>query len=796
MDGLLCSSVFTGHWPLATDHLFLSLDRLPLTTDPVWPWSLPAFGWPALALTALLLLGATAWSYFRVPGAHPGRVTIVLVIRVLALLLVFLALAGASCVRRDEMRVPSLVLVGIDVTQSMKVADESGRVARWEELLNVLRDCKPVLDKLRDEHNVKVLFFRFGDEVAEFDPDNPGDADGKRTDTAQLLSTLYEKYRGERYLRACLILSDGANNVASEPSAEKLAAQYRNLPCPIYTFAFGNKATTSQDRDIVVTSITTDPSVVAVKGKMTVRATVDALGFVGRAVRVRVFLNDKEVAGETETLRLRKDNQVQVVVDAPAEPGEYKVTLKVHDPDTLKELPGELSAANNQMDTFATVTREGLSVLLVERQERFPEPQMMLSALAADKRMRVDVAWLRGPSKLDENQKGLFQFDEQPYDVIILGDVTAARLREADPQALEKIHDRVVNKRTGLLMLGGPHSFGNGDWAGTELAKLLPVELNVKGRNDSDVKLWATAEGLKYVLRLADNPEDSKDLWEKVQKEALLNGVTRLGKPLGNARVFAETSAGGEPVLVGSDFGTGRTMAFGADTTYLWVRPKTGGRAAHARFWRQVVLWLARQEDTDDNLRLRPDTRRLPLGSQLNFGVELRGKQGEEIKDPRYGVKVVDPKGGETAVEVVRGLPGSRSASESRGTFKPRLAGEYRIQATGSGKDHAGKAVDGRTEARFIVYQDDVETSEKAANPDFLKDLAAAGGGQDYRPRELRRFLEQLPAKPLPNPPPKPSKFPDWRTTRGRSPFLLAFLLLFVQLLALEWFLRRRWGMV
>src|SRR5262249_23675331 len=99
-------------------------------------------------------------------------------------------------------------------------------------------------------------------------------------------------------------------------------------------------------------------------------------------------------------------------------------------------------------------------------------------------------------------------------------------------------------------------------------------------------------------------------------------------------------------------------------------------------------------------------------------------------------------------------------------------------------------------EARFIVYQDDAETAEKAANLDFLKELAAAGGGQDHRPGELQAFLRQLPAKPLPHPPPKPSKYPDWRVAKGRSPFLLAFLLLFVQLLALEWFLRRRWGMV
>src|SRR5207248_7445239 len=142
-----------------------------------------------------------------------------------------------------------------------------------------------------------------------------------------------------------------------------------------------------------------------------------------------------------------------LVCDAPAVPGEIKVTLKVHDRDRPGALAGELSEANNEMSTYVTVTREGLSVLLVERQDRFPEPQMMLSALAADKRIRVYRAWLRGKELITEDQKGLFQFDQQPYDVIILGDVTAQRLRDADADALKKIYDRVVNKRTGLLMM-------------------------------------------------------------------------------------------------------------------------------------------------------------------------------------------------------------------------------------------------------------------------------------------------------------------------------------------------------
>src|SRR5437588_7779936 len=150
------------------------LESFPLTNDPLWPWSLPTFGWPALALTALLLMGAAAWSYLRTPGGRRHRVGIVLGIRLAALVLVFLALSGTSCVSRDEMKVPSLLLVGVDASESMAaVNDEVGRVSRWDYLLSILRDPKTreVLDRLRDEHNIKVVFFKFGEEAAEFDPD-------------------------------------------------------------------------------------------------------------------------------------------------------------------------------------------------------------------------------------------------------------------------------------------------------------------------------------------------------------------------------------------------------------------------------------------------------------------------------------------------------------------------------------------------------------------------------------------------------------------------------------------------
>ncbi len=105
-------------------------DTFPLTNDLLKPWSMPA-----LVLTALLLMGAAAWSYLRAPGGKRYRVGVVLGIRLVALILVFLALSGTSCVNRDELKVPSILLVGVDASESMSaVKDEVGRVSRWEHL--------------------------------------------------------------------------------------------------------------------------------------------------------------------------------------------------------------------------------------------------------------------------------------------------------------------------------------------------------------------------------------------------------------------------------------------------------------------------------------------------------------------------------------------------------------------------------------------------------------------------------------------------------------------------------------
>lgn len=748
-------------------------------------------GAAALLLTPFLLIGITVWTYAGVPGASRRRVGVVLGLRLAAFLLVLLAMLRPALGLADKDQAAGVLYVIVDHSASMTIADEADNRSRWEALLRHVHDAGPAFRRLQDEARVDVEYWRFAGDATGWSPDEPGVADGKRTDVGAMLRRVFEARDGRRPPRGLLVLSDGADNGSARTPALAEAARWRGLPCPVHTFTYGKTTTNDRQSDVVLNGIVPEPSPVPVKGELSVKATIDAFGYQNRVVRVKLLLDGKEVAFTDAPLRLTTGNEVRVKAAAPATAGEVKLTVRVEDPDRDgKPLDGEVSAANNEMTTYLTVTKEGLSVLLVDKLRAW-EPQSVCDALARDPRIHLYPVWLRGPSAA--GTADLFRFDQQQYDVILLGDVTAEQMRAVSPDAPEKL-ERLVNKGAGLMMLGGYGTFAEGGWPQTKLRDVLPVQIAgagaERGQVQQKVKMEPAEAGLRlfsYLLRLSDSARDPREAWEELPP---LDGMTRLGKPKeGVGTVLAVSGNGGDPLLVAGQYGGGRTLAFGGDTTWRWVRDEKT-QEMHARFWRQVVVWLARQEDAGGSVWVRPDARRLPARSDLGFTAGMKGKGGVPLPGGTFRGEVIAPDGTKTDVTV------TRTGDGFRGTFaKTDVPGEYRLVVRGEARDEAAKEdLRGESTARFLVYDDDVELTNRAANHDLLRKLAAAGGGTCRRGEELRAFLEEMLRQPHGRERPKLTLIPDWRTT-SRSVFLPGFFLVFVGILSCEWLLRRRWGM-
>ena len=810
------------------------------SAKPTFPWSVYPVGLPALALVAAVLVFVTLWTYLGHPQVSGRRLTLVLGLRLAALVVALLTALRPSVGVQEDPKVPSTLLIGVDLSESMTVRDEVNTQPRIAAVRKVLEKCEPLLEELRSEQNVNVQLYAFGDpgfaeSTGKYDPAAP--AAFKRSDYGAYLRRTFDRWSPEQYVRAHLVIGDGADNGQQFP-AEAEAQRWRQQGKPVHTFAVGRTDIPEGMKDVAIATVSADPSPVPVKNDLVIRVVVNAYGFEGIRVPVVVEFDTgkgyEKVATETATLAKTKGNIFEVKVKAPDQPGEVKVRVEI----PVKDVPGDVSEANNKVETYLTVTKEGIRVLIVNRLGF--EHALIRRALLGDKRIDLYQAIRQTDDPPTPGEREDFDFDQRQYDVVVIGNVSAAQLTSVDPTLPAKLAERVRTKGMGLLFTGGHAAFGGtpgrpnaGGWLGVkELDGILPVRLDGDPKVPADFftgnanrfqYLPVAREAGHYLNKVKDTEPESNKLWDTLNQlgeKSRFTGLSRLGSPIPTATVFAVASPqrtdipvpvnplGGKeplaPVLVGHQIGEGnrgRVLALAAQDTYLWQKlgqPKANdGRELHARFWRQLVRWLAHQDEDEGAAFARPEFRRLPVATKQRIKVGLRAPGGADAVDPKFQVKVIAP--GETEAA----SPPRNVIPDPNGGFvvpyDPRISGEYTVKVSGVGSFKEGdamKEVKGDATARFIAYP---ETSDEmlrtAADHDYLQKLAADGGGKFHRLDELPAFLKELKGQPMEVLKPKPKFYPDWRRNNSKG-FLPGWLVVFVALLGTEWALRRVWGLV
>ncbi|HSQ58001.1 MAG TPA: hypothetical protein VLM40_19915, partial [Gemmata sp.] len=434
------------------------------TMRPAYPWSLEPIGLPALAAIAGLLAAFTIWSYSGHPNATRRRVFVVLTLRLVALVVALITALRPSLGVQENPRIPSFLPIGIDVSETMTVKDEVNNQARIEAVRKVMEKCQPIIEELERDHNITTILYKFStpdfSDASRYTPGDP--ADGKRSDYGTFLNKLYERWQGERFVRGVLIVGDGQDNGQKFSTAAE-ARRWGQRGVPITTFTVGTNINDQNARDIAVTSIECDPSPAAVKTDVTVVGNVNAYGFPGTRVTARILVDGVVQATQDFTLDKEKDNKIRMTFQAPVKPGEVKVTMQVGQlrDGEIVPIPGELSGENNQSDTYLTITKDGVLILIIDRLR--PEETRIRDVLRSEKRFRLNEVTVQTDGQVSSAGEAMLDLDSQGYDVIIIGDVAPAQLTfhrgdKAIP-VLEKIQEHVLKRGTGVIFLGGEHAF-------------------------------------------------------------------------------------------------------------------------------------------------------------------------------------------------------------------------------------------------------------------------------------------------------------------------------------------------
>ncbi len=677
----------------------------------------------------LLLLGLETRRAFR---SGRGSVWVALS-GLVGVVLLLLAVLRPVLVESAGITTSARVVVLFDDSRSLRLPSDDQRT-RLEILRQVARELPTATDSAR------LSNFRFGRGSAE--PVPGGDelqAVALASDLSSAIASIARS--AEEPPGALVVVSDGALDRPTKDGAnERAALELAGLDVPVHTVRLAEKA----PKDASVRSVRLSGTAIAHQ-PFAVRVEV---GCAGGLTCGRIPVIARELPDEGPAVELARGDVVVPNDDV----GTVELAITLHRAgarviEVVIEPPkGDVLPENNQRLASLDVARDRIRILHIAGRPTY-DVRALRNWLKADASIDVVAFFiLRTPTDnvgatgqelalipfpVDE----LFTVHLDSFDAVVLQDFNAVTY------GLEKHLANLaayVRKGGGLILVGGPDSFGPGRYAGTPIAPVLPVRLRAEQRtNGVDLSLFTpvvTAAGkvapvlapLRRVVgdRLPDMP-----------------GSNIVGEASPGATVlWSHPTLGGEermPVLALGEFGTGRVIALTVDGTHRLLFSSfavaEAGRA-YGALWEGLLGWLMRD----------------PRFESTSLHLDSGCVEGEPAS---LSIQALPEHAGEARIIVVR-LGSAQKVFETKATLAgdgqpvkvalPALAvGGYSAQVRivpkgqAEGEDGAQPA----TRRDFACEKGGDEWADSRPDPQRLISIAKATGGVSVTPENL----EQLP---------------------------------------------------
>ncbi|MBL0927941.1 MAG: VWA domain-containing protein [Phycisphaerales bacterium] len=610
-----------------------------------------------LWLLGLALILPVAWTGLRwLQTMSRARAWSAVVARSVLIALVCAMLAGASAVQTSR-RVAAIAV--IDVSESVRqLADRFGDFGADDtgKPLGATQAIRRWLAAATAERRVDQLLgvVAFDGQAIALATPGAGSVEGWSLDLSMRQGTDIEgALRFAEALfppdaaRRLVLVSDGvetsgdARRFAAELAARAGAAgRSRSAAVPIDVLPISYRV----DREVVVEAVDAPPqaareSTIAVR--VVLNATEPATGTLDllyEGERLDIRPPGAPGPGLGRRLALRAGRNVETV----------EVRLKAATIHRLEAVftPDDEStdrlAGNNRAESF-TVTPGPGSVLLVDGvgPDRPDSPGLTLARTLERAGIRVQTI---PPEQLPTDLLRL-----QGHDLIILQNVPAEAMERATHKVLAEY---VSTLGGGLIMVGGPDSFGAGGWNNTELAKVLPVRL------DLPEQIVAPQVAVVMVIDNSGSMRRGVAGSSRTQQEIVNEGAAAAIETLDKTDlvgVIAFNSQWGTVVPMGRNTDPRRNadavraIASGGGTN-MWPAIEEGGRLlrqSDARVRRMIVLTDGISEgDPESGIALIAQLRKEGITvSSIGVGDELRREELAEIAKVGGGTyyEVIDP---------------------------------------------------------------------------------------------------------------------------------------------------------
>ena len=474
----------------------------------------------------LLLIAAVVWIYYTAAVYASGRSRMLSAgLRILALLLLCLPLFEPMLMYPDVAPNENFLAVLVDNSDSMSIPDGSIGRTRSDDAVSVLLDHeRGILPELEDNFNIR--YYTFTSEASRVDSIGGLVPNGRETNLTVALQRVISDFRGLP-LTGIVLMTDGGDN--SEDDVRSTAEELRGMEIPLHIVGLGNE---SMGEEVEILSVTTNSVLSEGMGaEIEVRAKSWLDG--PRPFALSMYKDDRLVMSRQMTLRGNGIVDTAPFYYWPEEHDVAQYTLK------LASAPDEVNIENNTTDLLIDSLADSVRILYLEGFlrtdfkfiKRALEDDQVLE-FASTTRTGTGKYYRQGIYEVDELTGGFPDTDEElyGYKAIILGDIEANYFSMNQLDMLERF---VSRRGGGFLMLGGRHSFAEGEFWNTPVADLLPVMLDPRRRlvlppvfsqpglqeEEQGFKFVPTREGLENpILKLTDDMSANRLLWDEVPR--------------------------------------------------------------------------------------------------------------------------------------------------------------------------------------------------------------------------------------------------------------------------------------
>ncbi len=489
------------------------------------------FSQPWWLLLLLLVPGIVYLSYRSLAGLGPVRRWLAIGLRSSLVILLALALAEARLRHANE-NLTVLFLVDRSLSipeqydQSAEARATRARIdQRWERIKRFINEAVEKRDLAHDRDKAGIIVFGRRPRL-ELPP-----SDAPRFNFDDVASTIDNNYTDigaaiklalasfpEGSAKRIVLLSDGNENLGNAEEQARLARQ-NGVQIDVVPLAVGYK----NENEVLVQSVEAPPITEqssqlpirvllrsynprAVEGLLTLKQVVNGVGTPVPGAPLRVRLNPglnsvpfkQSLTKQQQSYTYEAVFHPERVVDGAGE-------------EAQDGLAGD-RVQNNRATTHVIALGQR-RVLMLE--PKVGDHQLLYDHLrrVGDSRFRVDRVT---PDDLPQNKAELMGFLSN-YDCLIMANVPASDVQPGNvgdvvPGSISDEQQEVIRSNTfdqgcGLVMIGGPLSFGAGGWQGTPVEKALPVDCDIKS-----LKIQGKG-GLVLIMHASEMADGNR--WQK-----------------------------------------------------------------------------------------------------------------------------------------------------------------------------------------------------------------------------------------------------------------------------------------